>query len=88
MVCSAAPKMKRLVPDRGSVYADEGTAAHEIAARCLKQEVDTEHFAGMAIEVENESGDTWIPLELPETEAPTSFSVIAGPPPMGTENNS
>ncbi len=61
MVCSAAPAMQRQLPDRGSTYAAEGTAAHEIAARCLKQEVDAEHFAGVVIEVESVSGDTWVP---------------------------
>ena len=35
MLCPAKPAMERGLPDKSSEYADEGTAAHELAARAL-----------------------------------------------------
>ena len=61
LVCAASMKMQAELPDRGSEYAAEGTAAHEIAARCLKRDCDASYYADMDIEVDNETGDCWIP---------------------------
>lgn len=35
--CAAAPRLEENIPDRGSVYAEEGTLAHAICARKLKR---------------------------------------------------
>lgn len=35
MVCAASAALESQVPDQASVYADEGTAAHTLAADCL-----------------------------------------------------
>lgn len=41
--------------DQGSKYANEGTAAHELAARCLTEGSDTRAHLGLAIEVEDDT---------------------------------
>lgn len=71
MVCAAAPKMQEAFADRGSSYAAEGTAAHEIAARCLRDGLDAASFCGLTIEVEDVSGDAHIPQrDGPSTRDP------------------
>jgi hypothetical protein len=37
MLCPAKPAMERGLPDASSDYADEGTAAHFLAAYCLER---------------------------------------------------
>jgi hypothetical protein len=41
-------------PQETSQYAAEGTAAHEIAALCLRREEDAEHYIGEVVEVGDE----------------------------------
>ena len=58
--CSAALLIEEKLPDKGSKYADEGTAAHELASWILGEErtkADAEALIGvLGIEV---NGDVW-----------------------------
>lgn len=38
--CTAAPRLEAQFPDEPSVFAEEGTRAHEIAARCLQDGIE------------------------------------------------
>ena len=46
MVCSAAPAMEDGLPDTSSSYAEEGTAAHELAATALSEGKDCVAYVG------------------------------------------
>jgi hypothetical protein len=51
MVCTGSLAMERAcgVPDSSSAHADEGTAAHELAARCLTERIDATSCVGDSI---------------------------------------
>lgn len=50
MNCAGAPYMEaKAPPDEGSRYADEGTAAHFLAARCLTVNADPVNYFGKKI---------------------------------------
>lgn len=51
MACPGAPAMEQNEPDNGSDYADEGTAAHFLAAECLRHNTDPVHYIKRVIEV-------------------------------------
>lgn len=56
--------MEAGIPDRGSEFADEGTAAHFLASECLEGEHDAKFFLGQKIVVwehatKDESGTNW-----------------------------
>lgn len=55
--CVAAPAMEYGKPDRPSRYADEGTAAHTLAAWCLTEDRDTGAYAGRVIDVRGGDSD-------------------------------
>lgn len=44
--CPASVRASEGLPDLGSRYADEGTAAHELGEHCLKTAFDTDRFIG------------------------------------------
>ncbi|ASX25891.1 DUF2800 domain-containing protein [Candidatus Williamhamiltonella defendens] len=48
MVCSGSVTLEATCPDVTSDYAEYGTAAHEMAARCLKENVTANFFAGQS----------------------------------------
>lgn len=48
--CPGSIRLSEGIPNRSSVYADEGSAAHELAARCLKDNSDAFHYVGDTIE--------------------------------------
>lgn len=48
--CPGSVRMSRGMPAKSSRYADEGTAAHEVAYRCLTKDLDPETFLGVTIE--------------------------------------
>lgn len=48
MTCSGSVQMEGGFPDTASEFAKHGTAAHELAERCLKEDVTAEYFAGQA----------------------------------------
>jgi len=51
MRCYGKLALEKPFPESSSVYADEGTAAHEVAAMCLEQGQDAAAFIGRIIEV-------------------------------------
>ena len=55
MACPGSLKMEEPFPDTSSVYADEGTAAHQLMEWCLTSGQDAAAYAGRLIEIE-ESG--------------------------------
>jgi hypothetical protein len=55
MACPGSLKMEEPFPDTSSIYADEGTAAHQLMEWCLTSGQDASAYAGRLIEIE-ESG--------------------------------
>ena len=53
LVCTASPGACAGIPRTSSEYAAEGTAAHEIAAKCLLEDLVASHFIGKTVEVED-----------------------------------
>ena len=51
MRCYGKLALEKPFPESSSVYADEGTAAHDVAAMCLEQGQDAAAFVGRIIEV-------------------------------------
>lgn len=49
MSCAGSLAMEAGIPDRGSEFADEGTAAHFLASECLEGEHDAKFFLGKRI---------------------------------------
>jgi hypothetical protein len=50
MMCPGSVKASEGVPDRGSVFAAEGTAAHELAEHCLSTGFDADRFIGQIVD--------------------------------------
>ncbi len=48
--CAGSVTATRGIPRVDSIYAEEGTAAHELARRCLVEGHDTEHYQDQTIE--------------------------------------
>lgn len=51
MACPGSAVLEAGLPDKGSVYADEGTAAHSLAAICLEDRTNAEDYIGEVIHV-------------------------------------
>ena len=48
--CPASIKMSKDIPDSTSSYAHEGTVCHEVAAKCLKENLSADSFTGQIID--------------------------------------
>lgn len=57
MRCHGKLAMEKGYPESSSKYADEGTAAHEVASMCLEQGQDAAAFVGRLLQIKG--GDTW-----------------------------
>lgn len=51
MACPGSVVLEAAFPDKGSVYADEGTAAHTLAAYCLQDGTEAKDYLGEMIHV-------------------------------------
>ena len=51
MVCPGSVRLTEGMQETSSVYADEGTAAHNIRALCLELDLDAHHFIGYRQEI-------------------------------------
>ena len=49
MKCTGSVKAEEGFPDRSSIFAEEGTAAHELAELCLKNEHNAQDYLGMVL---------------------------------------
>jgi hypothetical protein len=49
MACPASPRLSHGIPSTDNKYTSEGTAAHELAARCFHDNCDATHFVGQVI---------------------------------------
>ena len=58
MRCPGSVALSHGVVDTSSVYADEGTAAHTVAAACLHGGFDAEQMIGQTIKVVEDDGTT------------------------------
>lgn len=58
MACPGSVSMSESIEEAPSVYAAEGTAAHELAAKCLEQGWDAERFKGWVVCPEPRDGET------------------------------
>lgn len=52
--CPGSANMERDIPSESSPYAAEGTAAHEVGERCLKEDLTPEYFRGKKIVVDKD----------------------------------
>lgn len=50
--CPGSIRASEGVPDTSSAFADEGTAAHELAHRCSRTGFDADRFAGMFVNLD------------------------------------
>lgn len=53
--CPGSVQASRGLPDKSSIFADEGTAAHELANHCLEAGWDTARFRGWSIDIHAET---------------------------------
>jgi len=69
--CAASPLLERDEPDTSSGYADEGTAAHFLAATCLLENVSAESYFGWSVVVQEGLDQRWVaPTEPLPTRGP------------------
>lgn len=52
MVCPGSIRLSAGIPESSSRYADEGTAAHELAHHCLETGFDADRFGGMYVNLD------------------------------------
>jgi hypothetical protein len=71
MLCSGSLAMEAGIEDKGSEFADEGTAAHFLASECLEGEHDAKFFLGHEISVCD--GDTAWQQEVKIRRAGASY---------------
>lgn len=59
IACPGSIALESRFPDSRSSYADEGTVAHDMAARCLKENLNAAGFIGNSANVDKEGNVTW-----------------------------
>lgn len=76
MACPASIRMSEGIPSRSSVYADEGTAAHQLAERCLRERQNPWRFIG---QTETVNGQPWEITEEMAEAVQVFIDCIRGP---------
>lgn len=54
MNCAASIRLSKGMPNKSSIYAMEGTAAHHLSELCMRMEVPPQHFVGQFISYQGE----------------------------------
>jgi hypothetical protein len=62
MVCPGSVVLEQGFPNTTSVYAAEGTAAHELAAWCLSNDEEPEEHLGLYVDIRAEHGNVLVDL--------------------------
>lgn len=76
--CPGSIRMSEGIPNRSSSYANEGTAAHEVASRCLEEGKDADAFLGWLINTHPAEGKSPFYLggdTLEPADGETTFEV-------------
>lgn len=68
MNCPGSPRLSKGIKRKSSVYADEGTAAHMLAERCLALGCDAEAFADRVIDIHGEGTTVFLAKSAPLDE--------------------
>ncbi|MEO7015602.1 MAG: DUF2800 domain-containing protein [Leifsonia sp.] len=68
MACPGSVALSEGIERGSSVFADEGTAAHELASHCLTLGFDAERFAGQFIDIDGKTPATRFLVEDNESE--------------------
>ena len=63
--CPGSVALSDGIPNQGSVFADEGTAAHELAQHCLATGFDADRFGGWWVNIEGHSPNEIIRQQEP-----------------------
>lgn len=59
MNCPGSVALERDLPDSGSDFADEGTAAHFVAAECLRNDKAPIFYLGLEVALLHRGGERW-----------------------------
>lgn len=78
MRCPGKPAMEKGLPDRGSSYADEGTAAHAVLEMSLEQGRPASAFVGRLIECDNSTVEVTLDMAGHVQTAIDAIKQIAG----------
>ena len=68
MICPGSIVLEQGFPNTTSVYAAEGTAAHELASWCLANDEQPEDHLGLWIDTRSTNGNPFIDLSLDEDD--------------------
>ncbi len=74
--CPGSVRLCAPIPDKGSVFADEGTAAHMLAEHCLESGIDADRFQGMFVNIRGRDPATKFVQESEQVvTSPSCFGV-------------
>jgi hypothetical protein len=68
MNCPGSIRMSEGIERKSSIFADEGTAAHMLAERCLRQHAHTDHFLGTVIDINGTEYNQFLSKGAPLTD--------------------
>lgn len=73
--CPGSVRESKGIEETSSSFANEGTAAHELASLCLKQGFDTERFADYVIDITKETPGEMFTETMVDVNGMTRFQV-------------
>ena len=74
MLCAGSTALSIGLEDKGSAYADEGTAAHFLGSEALESGKNAEDYAGLSIIVDS-NGASWHEISVAVPEDASSYEV-------------